>query len=82
MEINVMFAGSTNVGKTTLLKTYINKSFIDDSVTTLGIDFFIEKRENAFVKVKYNNLNCSFGILQDKNDLTQLILLISKKQIV
>lgn len=81
MEINVMLIGSSNVGKTTILETYVNKSFVDDTVTTLGVDFTTEKRKDVFVKVKYN-LNCSFGILQDKKDLTLLIILISKKQIV
>ena len=80
MEINIMFIGSSNVGKTTILKTYINKMFVGDTATTLGVDFNVEKREDIFVKVKYN-INRSFGILLDKNDLIQLILLTSKKQI-
>lgn len=75
-----MFIGSSNVGKTTILKTYINKMFVGDTVTTLGVDYNVEKREDVFVKVKYN-ITRSFGILLDKNDLIQLILLTSKKQI-
>lgn len=50
-EINIIFIGDSNVGKTTILKSYINQKFIGDSSSTLGIDYINKKAKQIMLKV-------------------------------
>ena len=37
--LNVILVGDCNVGKTALIRRYVNKSFTNEHITTLGLDF-------------------------------------------
>lgn len=71
--INVMFLGSPNVGKTTILQSYINKKFYDQSVSTIGIEkvkIAIPDRPDLPIYVYYNYYY-SIGILQEMINIIQ-----------
>lgn len=50
-ENNIIFIGNANVGKTTILKSYINNQFIGDSYSTLGVDYITKKAKGIMIKV-------------------------------
>lgn len=50
-EINIIFIGNSNVGKTAILKSYINQKFIGGSSSTLGIDYINKKAKQIMLKV-------------------------------
>ena len=56
--LNVMFLGSSNVGKTTILQSYINHKFYDKSSSTIGIEKVstkISDSSDLLINVYYNN---------------------------
>ena len=64
MSVNIMFLGSLNVGKTTLLQSYFNGKFTSNEHSTLGIDIKKKKiDENVIIEYwdtagqeKYNTI--------------------------
>lgn len=72
--INVMFLGSSNVGKTTILQSYINHKFYDKSSSTIGIEKVstkISDSSDLLINVYYNNYYYSIGILQEMINIIQ-----------
>ena len=63
----IVIIGCSNVGKTEILNSYVNKNYVfeNDTKTTIGI---------SYVKIKKNMiilLIFKFGILQEKKDIDQ-----------
>lgn len=52
----VIIGGDGGVGKTTLLHRYVNDKFLDDTIMTIGVEFFQQDIETD------NNLICSLLI--------------------
>jgi len=52
-QLKVVLIGQSSVGKTALINQYINKLFIDTSITTIGTDKFskIEEINNTEIKI-------------------------------
>jgi small GTP-binding protein len=45
VKLNIFFLGDSKVGKTSFLTKYVNNSFKEDNLSTIGIDFVIKKIE-------------------------------------
>ena len=66
-----MFLGSSNVGKTTILQSYINHKFYDKSSSTIGIEKVSTKTPDLLMNVYNNNYYYSIGILQEMSNIIQ-----------
>lgn len=53
MATNIILLGNTSVGKTTLLSSFIEGKFVESTVSTIGIDSKLVKKENIYFKVNY-----------------------------
>ena len=51
-KFNINFLGDTTVGKTSIIKRHINKTFDENAIATIGIDNIKDERE--FDKKKYS----------------------------
>ena len=51
-KFNINFLGDTTVGKTSIIKRHINKTFDENAIATIGIDNI--KDERQFDKKKYS----------------------------
>ena len=46
MNINLLIIGDTSVGKTSILKRYVNKKFDPNKMSTSGVDFMMVKYQS------------------------------------
>lgn len=51
----IIVAGDGGVGKTTLLRRFVNRVFDDSTIATIGVDFFLKE-------VEFDNAKCSLQL--------------------
>ena len=53
-EIKLVLVGDSNVGKTAMIKRYINNCYKDEHMSTVGIDFYVKYVNIEGEKIKIN----------------------------
>ena len=63
----IVIIGCSNVGKTEILNSYVNKNYVfeNDTKTTIGISY-VRIKKNMIILLIFK-----FGILQEKKDIDQ-----------